>query len=108
MSVYVAVLLCEATSTAEDHAPLYQENFVLLTAQDEEEARGKALAHGKRLETSYENDLGETITWRLRHVVDVNEALDSDLGDGSELYSRHFRNYDAYRSFEPLLSGEEL
>lgn len=108
MSAYIAVLLCEATSTAEDHVPLYQENFVLLTAQDEEEARGKALAHGERLETSYDNGLGETITWRLRHVVDVSEVLDAELGDGSELYSRHFRNYAAYHAFEPLLSGEEI
>ncbi|MBD0743173.1 DUF4288 domain-containing protein [Streptomyces sp. CBMA152] len=108
MSLFVAVLLCAASTTAEDQAPLYQENFVLLTAQDEDEARDKALAHGKRLETRYENELGETVTWKLLHVVDVNEVSDPELGDGSELYTRHFRNYDAYRSFEPLLSGEEL
>ncbi|MEU5436045.1 DUF4288 domain-containing protein [Streptomyces sp. NPDC020719] len=108
MSLYVGVLLCEASTTAEGQAPLYQENFVLLTARDEDEARDKALAHGKRLETSYENELGETVTWKLLHVVDVSEVADPEPGDGAELYTRHFRNYDAYRSFEPLLSGEEL
>ncbi|MEU5421330.1 DUF4288 domain-containing protein [Streptomyces sp. NPDC001407] len=108
MSTYVAVLLCESSAGTEGRTPLFQESFVLLTAEDEAEARAKAEAHGKGLETSYENEAGELITWRLRHVVDVSEVLDERLADGSELYARHFRNYAAYRSFEPLLSGERL
>ncbi|GAA0338421.1 DUF4288 domain-containing protein [Streptomyces blastmyceticus] len=108
MSTYIAVLLCQSSSDAEDHVPLYQESFVLVTAQSEAQAREKAAAHGKALETSYENERGELITWRLRHVVDVGEVLDERLTDGSELYARHFRNYAAYRSFEPLLSGEQI
>lgn len=107
-SLYIAVLLCEASTTADGQAPLYQENFVLLRARDEGEARDKALAHGRRLETSYQNELGDTVSWRLLHVVDVSEVGETDLGDGSEVYTRHFRNYAAYRSFEPLLSGEDL
>ncbi|MFI1799046.1 DUF4288 domain-containing protein [Streptomyces sp. NPDC020379] len=108
MPTYVAVLLCESSSDVDDHTPLYQESFVLLTAEDEARAREKAEAHGKGLETSYENEAGELIIWRLRHVVDVSEVLDERLADGSELYARHFRNYTAYRSFEPLLSGERI
>ncbi|MFK8906518.1 DUF4288 domain-containing protein [Streptomyces sp. YS-3] len=106
--LYVAVLLCAASTTADGRAPLYQENFVLLRAVDESEAREKAFAHGRRLETSYENEFGDTVSWKLLHVVDVSEVGQSDLDDGSEVYTRHFRNYDAYRSFEPLLSGEDL
>ncbi|MEV0093988.1 DUF4288 domain-containing protein [Streptomyces sp. NPDC050738] len=108
MSLYVAILLCEASTAAEDQVPLYQETFVLVEAEDETEARSRAREHGRRLETSYENHLGETVSWKLLHVVDVSEVPDAEPGDGSEVYSRHFRNYDAYRSFEPLLSGEDL
>jgi hypothetical protein len=28
--------------------------------------------------------------------------------DGAEIYARHFRDYQAYKEFEPLLSGKEL
>ncbi|MFD8638481.1 DUF4288 domain-containing protein, partial [Streptomyces sp. NPDC059656] len=73
MTTYIAVLLCETSADSNDHAPLYQESFVLLTAADEARAREKAEVHGKSLETSYENEAGELITWRLRHVVDVGE-----------------------------------
>jgi hypothetical protein len=60
---------------------------------------------------SYTNENGETITWSLQQVVDVNSVLDNDF-DSSEdivdLYARHFRNYEAYHSFEPLLSQEQF
>ncbi|HYO58229.1 hypothetical protein [Archangium sp.] len=46
-----------------------------------------------------------TIHWSLKHLVDVSPVLDDDLKDSSELYARHFKNYDAYHAFEPLLGG---
>ncbi|MFI5801626.1 DUF4288 domain-containing protein [Streptomyces sp. NPDC051561] len=107
-TMYVAVLLTEATSEAVGHEPLYAEDFVLLSADNEEEARAKALARGKAQETSYANENGDLITWKLLHVVDVNEVLDTPLHDGADLYTRHFRDYRAYRAFEPLLSGKPL
>lgn len=106
MPHYIAVLLTEAATPG--HPPLYQESFVLLAAADADAARARAEAHGRALETTYTNPDGEPVTWTLRHVVDVAEVLDGDLGDGAELYARHFRDYAAYRSFEPLLSGEPL
>lgn len=68
MSVYVAILLCEATSTAEDHAPLYQENFVLLTAQDEEEACARRLRTASAWKratktTSGKPSPGDSVMW---------------------------------------------
>ncbi|HSA49661.1 MAG TPA: DUF4288 domain-containing protein [Yinghuangia sp.] len=108
MRHYIAVILAEATSPAPGFAPLYQESFVLLTAGSAREARAKARRHGLAVETTYENEAGEPVTWSLKQVVDVAEVLDADLGDGADLYARHFRDYAAYRSFEPLLSGEEL
>ncbi|NUS42461.1 MAG: DUF4288 domain-containing protein [Mycobacteriaceae bacterium] len=108
MGMYVAVLLSEASSDAADHEPLFQESFVLLAAESLEEARENAVMHGRGQETSYRNEDGERITWRLRTVVDVNEVLDPELADGAEIYARHFRDYDSYAAFEPMLSGEEL
>lgn len=90
---------------------MYQESFVLIKAASLEEAKAKALNHGKNETVSYTKENGETITWSLQQVVDVNSVLDDDF-DSSEdivdLYARHFRNYEAYQSCEPLLSQEQF
>lgn len=104
-SFYIAVLLYESTTSSGDKKPLYQESFVLLQATNAEEARSLALEHARQQETQYQNPQGEVIHWRLRQLVDVNPVLDEELKHGSELYARHFRNYDAYHAFEPLLGG---
>ncbi|GGM59259.1 hypothetical protein GCM10012275_33040 [Longimycelium tulufanense] len=107
---YVAVLVYEATSDAPRRRPLYEETFVLVRAASAEQAGRKATRYGRAQETSYRNETGETIRLVLRHVVDVSPVLDDSVRGGHpgedvvEVYARHFRNYDAYRRFEPLLS----
>ena len=105
---YIAILVYESHSSAPTYPPLYEEEIVLLQADSDEEARTKALDYAQKQETSFQNELGETITHTFRHLVDVQQALYSRFGDGTPLYSRHFRNIDAYQTFEPMLSGEEL
>lgn len=105
---YVAVLLFRATHDGQAGDVLFEESFTLLTASGEEEARVKALALGTNREHSYRNENGELITWKLDRVVDVCLAVDDEITDGAELYSRHFRDYDAYWNFEPLLGGRPL
>ncbi len=104
--VYVAVLVVETTSDAAEHQPLYEESFVLLKAADEEEAREKARSFGKELETSYEDEHHQPITWKLKDVVDVRPVEDATFDDGTELYSRFFRDYQAYRSIGAELDEE--
>jgi Domain of unknown function (DUF4288) len=106
-SLYIALILFESSSNVPDRKPLYQECFVLIKANSLEEAKGKILVYGRGQEGSYQNENKEIITWSLKHVVDVNSVL-YDLNNGTELYARHFRNYQAYCLFEPLLSGEEI
>ncbi|MDZ7960574.1 MAG: DUF4288 domain-containing protein [Aulosira sp. DedQUE10] len=110
-SFYIAIILYKSSSDAPDYQPLYQESFILIKAASLESAKVKALNYGKNESVSYTNENGETITWTLQQVLDVNSVLDDDI-DSSEdvvdLYARHFRNYDAYKSFEPLLSKEQF
>ena len=95
---YVAVLLLEA----EGRQPLYEESFVLLTAESQEEAAEKAREYGKQQESSYEDENHEQVSWKLKQVVEVKPLEDATFDDGSELYSRFFRNRQAYDSLEPL------
>lgn len=107
-SFYIAIALYESTSSDPDDRNLYEECFMLIKATSLDEARGKALELTKQQECNYKNEAGSTITWSLKHIVDVADVLNEGFEDGTELYARHFRNYEAYYSFEPLLSGEEL
>jgi hypothetical protein len=106
---YVALLLFESTSTDRKRPALYREDVVLLRATSEEAARHLAGAHGRAQEGVHHSAGDDTITTRLLHVVDVAEALYKDLDeDTADLYTRHFRDLDSYRAFEPLLGGEPL
>lgn len=103
--LYVAIILYEACSPDPSIKPMFQECFVLIRAGSDEEARARAEQHGKDQETCYRNVAGQEIRWTLKHVVDVNRVLSGTMEDGTELYARHFTNYDAYHAFEPLLGG---
>lgn len=110
-SFYIAIILYKSSSDKPDYQPLYQESFVLIKANSLEQAKAKALNHGKNENVSYTNQNGETITWSLQQVVDVNSVLYDDFDsaeDAIDLYARHFRNYEAYHSFESFLSKEQL
>ncbi|MFR9729969.1 DUF4288 domain-containing protein [Saccharopolyspora sp. MS10] len=105
---YVALLLIEISSESAAEPQLYEESFVLVKAESDEEAREKAVGYGKQQGASYPNEDGEIVTWKFKELVEVKKVEDATFDDGAELYSRFFRNYSAYRSFEPMLSGEEI
>jgi hypothetical protein len=107
-SFYVAVIVYESSSDASTYKTLYEECFVILQANSLEEAKQKAQSHGEKQRSSFKNSSGEQITWGLKSVVDVSPALYDAMADGVDFYSRHFRNYQAYEAFEPLLAGESL
>ena len=105
---YIAVLLFESTIAGVAGPPLYREDFLLVWAESEQQARAVAARRGAQESGSAESEAG-TVTLTLKQVVDVNRALDDGFAaDTADLYSRHFRNYQAYQQFEPLLSGEQL
>jgi hypothetical protein len=100
---YIAVIVYESSSDALDYTPTYEESFVLLQAGSEQEAQSKAHAFAAQRGGSFANAVGQKIAWSLKKVVDVNRTLSDKLADGTELYSRHFKDYEAYKAFEPLL-----
>ncbi|MGL4617623.1 DUF4288 domain-containing protein [Chroococcidiopsis sp.] len=107
-SLYIAVILFESSSSAPNDRPLYEECFILIQANSLEEAREKALLYSRQQECSYQNQDNDTITWTCKQIIDVNSVLYDDFDDITEIYARHFRNYEAYCQFEPFLSSEEL
>ena len=102
--MFAAVLVYESSSAAAGYEPLYEETVTLISATSREHAAAKAGEFGAARQVSYLNEAGETITWSLKHLIDVCEVQDG-LGDGAEVYTRHFRDFQAYRTFETMLSG---
>ncbi|MDQ1293240.1 MAG: hypothetical protein QG608_1121 [Actinomycetota bacterium] len=106
LRVFIALLLSRSSSDRPGYRPLWQEDMVLIRATSLPEGKARAKARGERAQTSYANESGETITWTFDRVVDIAEALEDDLSGDADLYSRAFRNYQAYADFEPMLNGE--
>jgi uncharacterized protein DUF4288 len=102
--MYAAVLVYEATSPTEGYEPLYEETVTLVRANSVSQAEERARDFARSRVTEYLNQYGEMITWTFKHLIDVSE-VDDDLVDGAEVYTRHFRDYEAYRAFETMLSG---
>lgn len=64
----------------------YQDDIVVITATDWEEARRKAIAHGRSRETRYTNIRGKPVRWAFERVVTLVEL--GGIFDGSEIYSQ--------------------
>lgn len=62
----------------------------------------KIHAFAKTRVARFKNEQGQQITWALHQIIDICPALEDDIGDIAEIYSRHFNNIDAYKAFEVL------
>jgi hypothetical protein len=96
--MYAAVLLYVSSSSSAGYDPLYEETVTLIRADSDKRAAERAREFAKAREGSFENEYGETITWSLKRLVDISEIADK-IDDGAEIYTRHFRDYEAYRAF---------
>ncbi|MER5296918.1 DUF4288 domain-containing protein [Streptomyces pharetrae] len=85
----------------------HQENVVLVHAPDERSARERVERRARDAETSYLDDRRQTVGRRLKAVVDVREAEDTDLTEDADLYTRRFRDWAAYERVGPLLSRDD-
>ncbi|WP_328393463.1 DUF4288 domain-containing protein [Nocardia sp. NBC_00416] len=104
-SPYIAITLFKFTSDAPDYVPLYREDTTLLYAESEAEARELAEENFRSDEGTYKNEAGYNVTVTPTAVVDVVAALIDDLSEGGDLYSRHFRDFEAYSKWETMLDN---
>lgn len=84
---FAARLLSEIQHPDESEAPaLFDESIVLLRARDAGEATGRAADIGARAEVQYLNPAGNNVRWAFREVLEVQELLDGEIADGTEVY----------------------
>jgi hypothetical protein len=107
---YAVRFLLESLHPGEAEAPrFFEERILVVRADDEDEAREKAVAHARSQEDEYENALGNTVKVVFREVLDVQDILGDDITDLTEVYY-HFLNADEVdqirKSLEPGSADE--
>lgn len=80
---FIAELIMEITVSGDSRNVVHR-NHVLVTASSNEEAYSKAIAFGKRGETSYKNPANENVEIRFVGLADLDE-IDDELEDGAEV-----------------------
>ncbi|OSZ60311.1 hypothetical protein OQI_11505 [Streptomyces pharetrae CZA14] len=108
---FVALVVMEAVTDQADPAegPLTRRTSSWCTRPTSvPHASGSSGGRGTRdAETSYLDDRRQTVGRRLKAVVDVREAEDTDLTEDADLYTRRFRDWAAYERIGPLLSRDD-
>lgn len=94
---YIVVVIIKCIVTHHDYKPLYEERFLLIKAISEQDASEKAIQKSNQ-PLSYQNQYGETVTWTFKEVVEAKEVNKDELVDGTEIFARFFRNYEAYNT----------
>lgn len=82
--------------------PLWEEKIILVRAEDEAAAEGKAAQLGKAEEHEYRNQAGELVRWSFERVERVCQMEDDVLKDGVELFSRFLRDSEVKSLLTPF------
>ena len=89
MRWYVAelIVVCRVRKSSKGKA-LYDCQIKVLRADDHEAAYRRALQLGKNENHSYKNSADETVYWRFAGLANLQELLDEEISDGTEIHSR--------------------
>lgn len=86
------------------HLPdaLWEEQFILIEAPDQQSAYREAFAIANRPRAPYKNKEGRSIHWRFVKVERVYEILDGTPLSGTEVFSRFLRDSEAKSLMVPF------
>lgn len=98
MDWFLAKLIFRIVCGNGNHTPQFDKQLRLIQAEDETEAFDKALAIGKKEQSSFLNQKESLVQWEFINVCELYRL--SALIDGAELYSRvqEVDNADLYIS----------
>lgn len=100
---YAASLLFSSEHVDHPEAnPLWEEQIILLQADDEDTAKIKAEARGKGANHQYFNAENHLVKWRFEQVERISQIESETLGDGTEVFSRFLRNTEVQSLLTPF------
>ena len=84
---FAARLLSESVHPDEPNgSTLFEESIVLLRARDAADASRRANELGAKPEAEYVSAAGDAVRWTFREVLEVQELVDDEIADGTEVY----------------------
>ena len=93
---YSAKLLFRSTIDGSVVAqPLSEESIRIFRADSEHIAQLRAAEIGRDAEHEYPNENGEMVRWSFVAVLEVQDLCEGDLEDGTEVFSRLFREEES-------------
>ena len=76
---------------------LWERGVLLVRASSEGEARTKGECCARSKEHSYEVPGGDTLVWTFDRIERVETVFESEIGDGSQVYSQFFYKQEGSR-----------
>jgi hypothetical protein len=91
-SWYSAKLLFEADVASEGSDDLLcEESIRLVEADDDDDAQRRATEIGVQSQHEYLNEEGQTVRWRFRGVLEIQDLCEAKITHGVEVFSKMFR-----------------
>jgi hypothetical protein len=81
---------------------VWEESIVLIFAEDKESATQKAEKIGRENEVSYEAMAGNMLAWKFVQIERLYEIMDSEITDGTEVFSRYLKNSEVESILSPF------
>lgn len=89
MNWYTAECLFRSVHENSNASQLLELRYFLLTAEDDESAKNKALELARRKQHSFVNVEGIVVEWIFQELVDVKEVLSKEISEGTEVYYKY-------------------
>ena len=100
---YFATLLFVANSTEPDYQPLYEENFILVSAANEEQAIKLAKDYGLAAAHEYKSVDGYDIEWHYQETISVTLCIEDDFSKPVvELHGRFLRDIESFNKLRSV------
>jgi hypothetical protein len=102
MSWFTAALFFKGNDSAGEDSVLWEERFVLLEADTEQEAMLKVQQYGELGAVSYQTATGGEFCWKFSHVGRIFSVQSDNLINGVEIFSRFLRPSEVASLSEPF------
>lgn len=74
----------------------FEEKLVVFRCEETGYIVDKLTALAKKQEEDFDNDEGNRVRWLFREILEVQEILAYEIGDGTEVWYRHWHDPGAH------------
>lgn len=101
---YSAATLYECLVNNE--SDIFELRAYLVQADNQEMATEKALAIAKKNENSYKNEFGQTVDWKFKDLLSVEDM--TSVEDGTEIFSMFLSRQEAASIGQPFPENDPM